>query len=130
MVNVGEAVRVCDENRKWHDGLVTAIHGWTTEEQRSEHVDRQIASYKRELDDPKSSDELKGRLHEWIEAAERMRTAPMVPSCINVVYVSSNEDKTDPNGRQIERLCSLQHESAVQNMTVPGRFYRMTDEKE
>lgn len=46
------------------------------------------------------------------------------PPCINVAYVSSDESKRDPYGQQLERLSSLQHESATANMPRPGRFWR------
>ena len=44
--------------------------------------------------------------------------------CINVVYVSKDESKHDPNGRQIERLSSRQHYSqGPQSMPRPGRYW-------
>lgn len=52
-------------------------------------------------------------------------TSTFVP-CINVVYVSGDPDKRDPYGRQIERLSSLQHYSAVSNMPRPGRYWTNT----
>lgn len=39
----------------------------------------------------------------------------------NVVFISDDESKTDPYGRQIERETSVSHESA---MNVHGRFWR------
>lgn len=44
--------------------------------------------------------------------------------CINVVYVSQDETKTDGYGRQVERLSSLQHLSQGPNgMPRPGRYW-------
>ena len=43
--------------------------------------------------------------------------------CINVVYTSGDEAKRDPYGRQLERMSSLQHESQVQGMPRPGRYW-------
>lgn len=48
-------------------------------------------------------------------------TAP-VP-CINVVFVSREESKHDPYGRQLERLSSLMHYESVKSMPRPGRFW-------
>ena len=49
---------------------------------------------------------------------------PMIP-CINVVFVSSDSEKTDPYGRQIERMSSLQHYSqGPAGMPRPGRFWQ------
>lgn len=45
------------------------------------------------------------------------------PPCINVVYVSSDPAKRDPYGQQLERMSSLQHESATTNMPRPGRYW-------
>lgn len=45
------------------------------------------------------------------------------PPCINVVYVSSDPAKRDPYGSQIERMSSLQHQSATTNMRTPGRYW-------
>jgi len=44
--------------------------------------------------------------------------------CINVVYVSKDPAKRDPNGRQIERMSSLQHYSqGPDKMPHPGRYW-------
>lgn len=45
------------------------------------------------------------------------------PPCINVVYVSNDPTKRDPYGRQLERMSSLQHQSATTNMPRPGRYW-------
>lgn len=48
----------------------------------------------------------------------------MMP-CINVVYCSTDEKKSDSYGRQIERdLCSLQHYSATNGMPKRGRYWQ------
>lgn len=49
-------------------------------------------------------------------------TAVHGPQCINVVYVSADESKRDPNGRQIERLSSLSEKGAL-GAAPAGRFY-------
>lgn len=43
---------------------------------------------------------------------------------INAVYISSDPQKNDPYGRQLERLSSLQHKTQV-NMPSrpPGRYW-------
>lgn len=41
-------------------------------------------------------------------------------SCINVVYLSSDESKRDSNGRQIERASSVQRKSEY---TAHGRYF-------
>jgi len=43
---------------------------------------------------------------------------------INVIYISSDEDKHDPYGRQIERETSVQ---AAGPTAAHGRFYRVKD---
>lgn len=49
-------------------------------------------------------------------------TAVHGPQCINAVYLSDDEAKRDPYGRQVERLSSLQEKA--QFVTAPqGRFY-------
>ena len=45
-------------------------------------------------------------------------TTPM--GAANVVYVSDDNMKNDPYGRQIERLSITQHKSTT---TAPGRFW-------
>jgi hypothetical protein len=47
--------------------------------------------------------------------------------CINVVYVSGDKTKTDPYGRQVERMSSLQHYlQGPNNMPRPGRYWTNT----
>lgn len=44
--------------------------------------------------------------------------------CINVVYVSGEEAKRDPFGRQLERMSSLQHlTQGPSQMPRPGRYW-------
>lgn len=43
-------------------------------------------------------------------------------SAVNLVYVSEDETKTDPWGRQIERAASVSVEGPA---TAHGRFYRV-----
>jgi len=46
--------------------------------------------------------------------------------CINLVHVSVNKDKTDPNGRQTEKPTSVVHKD--QN-SAPGFYWMFADEK-
>lgn len=46
-------------------------------------------------------------------------------SCINVVFISSDENKKDTYGRQIERESSVSHKL---NNTAHGRYWRWPDE--
>lgn len=48
-------------------------------------------------------------------------------TCINLVYVSSDESRQDSNGRQIERDSSSQHKSMMGG--VHGNYWRFPDEK-
>lgn len=121
MVNVGDSVSISDENRVDHMALVTAIHGWTTPEQRETYIVQQREAGKKQLDNGSINQEHYDR---WSQSLDDLAAAPFSPSCINVVYVSKDPSKSDPYGQQIERMSSLAHESTVQNMTVPGRFYR------
>lgn len=44
--------------------------------------------------------------------------------CINVAYVVSDQARTDPYGRQLERMSSLQHVGqGPSQMPRPGRFW-------
>lgn len=42
-------------------------------------------------------------------------------SCINVVYLSDDPAKRDPNGRQIERASSVQRK--MEGVTAHGRYF-------
>lgn len=46
--------------------------------------------------------------------------------CINVLFVTSSTDKSDPYGNQIERLSSCSHKLST---SAPGRYWFFTDEK-
>ncbi|CAN5134063.1 hypothetical protein BH09PAT1_BH09PAT1_2770 [soil metagenome] len=52
-------------------------------------------------------------------------TAVWSPSCINVVYASSDETKKDQYGRQIERATSVQR---MADWTAHGNYFRYPDE--
>lgn len=104
-VKVGDAITLVDEQYVEHAGLVTAVHGYGS---RAERDDALRKCYRE--DD--------GQL-------ETALAVPFtVPPCINAVFVSADAAKHDPYGRQVERLSSLQHESQVQSMPRPGRFWR------
>lgn len=47
-------------------------------------------------------------------------TAVHSQECINVVYLSDDATKRDPNGRQIERASSVQKQAA---WTAHGRYF-------
>lgn len=127
MVEVGEWVSICDEKRVDHVALVTAIHGWTTPEQKKAHYQKVVADLEAELASDKTEEWKETRVRPMLDAARAALEvdAPFQPSCINVVYVSGDATKNDPYGRQVERMSSLSPESQVQGMTVPGRFYRL-----
>ncbi len=57
---------------------------------------------------------------------EALVTAVWTPTCVNVVCVCSDESKTDPYGRQIERVTSVMHVEAQGG--VHGRYWRFGDE--
>lgn len=46
--------------------------------------------------------------------------------CCNLVYVSGDESKTDPYGRQIERVTSIVHKD---HNGAPGNCWRFSDEE-
>lgn len=124
MAEIGDAVVVVDEKRRERTGLITAIHGWTTPEQKEAHVARQVESFEKEMA-AAESEEQKGRIQEWIDGSKRSLEIPFSPSSINAVLVAEDESQRDPYGRQLERLSSLQHESGTSNMVNPGRYYRL-----
>lgn len=109
MVEVGQAVLVVDEKRQKHHGLVTAVHGYNTKEERDEEYRRYQAS-------PNGN---------WSEEQlKRLLDSPFSKPSINVVYVSADETKRDPYGNQLERMSSLQHrEVAAASMGTPGRYW-------
>jgi hypothetical protein len=58
-------------------------------------------------------------------AHKALVTAVWTPTCINVVFVSDDENKQDTYGRQIERATSCPHASV---MNVHGFYWRFEDE--
>jgi hypothetical protein len=52
-------------------------------------------------------------------------TQPWGLTCINLVFVSGDEDRKDSFGRQIERQSSCMHASVV---PVHGNYWRFPDE--
>jgi hypothetical protein len=46
--------------------------------------------------------------------------------CINLVHVSINPDKTDPNGRQTEKDTSVVHKDVT---SAPGFYWMFPDEE-
>ncbi len=59
-------------------------------------------------------------------AHDALVTAVWGPACINVVFVTSDENKQDNYGRQIERQTSLSHKSVN---SFHGFYWRFTDEE-
>lgn len=59
-------------------------------------------------------------------AHEALITAVWGPTCINVVFVSGDENKQDNYGRQIERATSCNHKSI---MRLHGFYWRFEDEE-
>lgn len=53
-------------------------------------------------------------------------TAVWNPPMVNVVFVSSDEARTDSYGRQVERSTSLYHKSQTQ---VHGNYWAYADEE-
>lgn len=101
-VKPGDAIVYTDQVGKRHNALVTVVHGsfyegalWTEDEVREAWKD--------------CSDE---------QVKMMEGTAHYVP-CINLVFVTADESKTDPYGRQIARETSCQHRS----QTTAHGFY-------
>lgn len=53
-------------------------------------------------------------------------TAVWSPTCINVVFVSGDEDKKDQYGRQVERQTSVQR---MADWTAHGNYFRFLGEE-
>lgn len=53
-------------------------------------------------------------------------TAVWSPGCINLVFVSGDDSRTDNYGRQIERVTSLQH---VSEAGAHGLYWRFAEEE-
>ncbi len=66
----------------------------------------------------------------WTDSVGRpfpaLVTTVWTKDCINVVFVSGDESKKDPYGRQVERATSCQHKSLTQ---VHGSYWRFEDEE-
>lgn len=58
--------------------------------------------------------------------ANALVTAVWSPTCINVVLISDDSNKTDSYGRQIERYTSVCHKS---NSPVHGNYFKHHDEE-
>lgn len=56
----------------------------------------------------------------WSDKIEYDDEKP-VSICINLLFVSGDPQRLDQYGRQIERLCSVSHRSAVGD--CPGRYW-------
>jgi N-acetyl-anhydromuramyl-L-alanine amidase AmpD len=56
----------------------------------------------------------------------QLPTAVWGPQCINIIFISSDETRTDSFGRQIERRSSCCHKTMVQ---AHGNYWRFTDEE-
>lgn len=71
-----------------------------------------------------------GKLVIWHDSTgkphEALVTAVWSDTCINVVFVSSDENRRDEYGRQIERATSCTHASLQK---VHGFYWRMPDEE-
>jgi hypothetical protein len=59
-------------------------------------------------------------------AHQALVTAPWGPTCVNLVFVSSDESKVDTYGRQIERQTSCVHKGST---PVHGNYWRWPDEE-
>lgn len=59
-------------------------------------------------------------------AYKALVSAVWTPTCINVVFISGDQTKTDPYGRQIERATSCTHKSLQH---VHGFYWRFEDEQ-
>lgn len=61
----------------------------------------------------------KGVQHDALVTCD-FSTKTYSPGSVNVTYVSSDSDKSDPYGRQIERASSIPHKS---NQSAHGNFW-------
>jgi len=118
MVNVGESVIICDQQYVDHVALVTAIHGWTTYEQRDAYINEQTALADSQLASQVISQDF---YDQWMnELADLAGT--FEPQPINVVCVNDDPNVQDPYGVRLRRLLSLPHQSAGQGQAP---FYRL-----
>lgn len=100
-VAIGDHVHVADEHGRIHDALVTAVFGYGSKEDRNAAI-------------------LASRDNRTAEQVEEYLAAPFLAPSVNVIYVSDDPLKTDPYGRQVERLASLPHHSGT---PAPGRYW-------
>ena len=107
-VRIGDSVKFFDPHGRSHDALVTAVWGYSSKEAQDQH-NRDY--YEKHKDDMQYIDE------KWLEGALAMKWS--VPS-LNVVYVDTDESKTDPYGRQITRSTSVVHHS---NQAAHGMYW-------
>jgi hypothetical protein len=129
-IQAGDTILYFDEYGKKHQGLVTIVHGvfgtmndlrekqgWTIE-QENELRAKNRARY--DLPTEPKDEEDKWHLpltqEEWDEGGK----ADMPTPSINLVYVTGDEAKTDPYGRQIERATSVVHKSG---QSAHGRYW-------
>lgn len=94
-VNIGDVVVYHDEHGRAHDALVTAIHGYRNKQDQDEHY--------RAFCEANAGTEYAQPLETYLAIEWR------IPS-INVVFVSDEDNKNDPYGRQIDRATSVCHE--------------------
>jgi len=118
MVNVGESIVVCDQQYVDHVALVTAIHGWTTYEQRDAYVIEQTALAESQLASQAITQEF---YDQWMNELADV-AANFEPQPINAVYVNGDPNIQDPYGLRLRRLLSLPHQYAAHNQAP---FYRL-----
>lgn len=94
--SIGAPCQFVDPTGISHSALITAVHGPVSKEARD-------TDYRKAKEDgqPYATDE-------WLE---RAIAAPWIIPSVNVVFVVSDEAKTDSYGRQIDRATSVPHES-------------------
>lgn len=104
-VSVGQKVVFVDQTAVRHDAVVTAVHGPTSLKARTEYNAHMFGSNRKNAEDRGTP------IPDWCtkEAEERANNAPFVVPSINVVFVVSDEAKTDSYGRQIDRATSVPH---------------------
>ena len=83
------------------------------------------------IGDPVKVVDEQGRLHDALVTQQWGQDGGVVkvghsPPAINVLFCSSDPEKMDPYGRQIERLSSCSHKSTT---TAPGRYWYFPDEQ-
>jgi len=113
-VRVGQAVTFVDSLSRRNDALVTAVHGWNSAD---EWVENLLEQARKAQDSGVSwaTDEYIANLQ-----TDAFKAQWRIPS-INAVYVSTDESKTDPYGRQLEtRPTSVPHQS---NQTAHGYYW-------